>query len=43
MSNTTHLVQNHVTDDGKAFRFVHTGADKLATQEEVSVVPLFLF
>lgn len=43
MSNITDLVQDHITDARQAFGFVHTGADKLAAQEELPVVPLLLF
>lgn len=43
MSNITHLVQDHITDRRKALGFVHTGADKLAAEEKLPVVPLLLF
>lgn len=43
MYNITYLVQDHITDERQALGFVHTGADKLAAQEELPVVPLLLF
>lgn len=40
--NITYLIQHHITDDRQALRLVHTGADELAAQEELPVVPLLV-
>lgn len=42
MMSHSYLVQDHIADGRKAFWSVHTGTEKLATQEEFPVVPLLV-